>query len=143
MTPEEMREAIVFRPFKKTDLEQLVALDLEAFPDLAWQESDFLFYKGTVAVLGDKIVGYIFYLPRTLQGAAYISNLVVRLGFKRHKIGSRLLQRLISKNKLKWELEVAIDGPLAFYHTHGFRVIELVKDFYGDGLDAYRMELQR
>jgi ribosomal protein S18 acetylase RimI-like enzyme len=39
-------------------------------------------------------------------------------------------------------LEVAVDNAvaIAFYERHGYRTVARLADYYGPGLDAWRME---
>lgn len=58
---------------------------------------------------------------------AYIQDVIVASNYRRHGIGSRIIQMIISRLKrdgIRWIGLIAAPGSIAFYHSAGFRSME-------------------
>lgn len=91
------------------------------------------------------VVAYILILIKRKNAKLY--SVGVDAFWRGQKIADRLLQKSIEElRKLGFEtllLEVRVDnfGALAFYEKRGFKIKKRLKAFYGDGCDAYLMQL--
>lgn len=125
-------------PYSREDhLGRILELEQEVFPSDAWDEQDFDRFEGKVIVSPykpEEVLGYIFYSVRT----NHIANLVVDPLARKMGLATALLENVLPLAKIWW-LEVDIYGPLNLYHKFGFRVEDLLPNFYGEGRDAYKM----
>jgi ribosomal-protein-alanine N-acetyltransferase len=98
-----------------------------------------------VAVEGDEAVGYgSFYSSG--HGLHRLISLAVLPQRRGQGIGSRLLRELEGASASSGArgicLEVATSNPVALrlYVSRGYQVMGMIRDYYGDGKDAYYME---
>eukprot|EP01080_Neovahlkampfia_damariscottae_P008798 gene8798-746_t len=99
-----------------------------------------------------KFVGYLIGSFPNDKSKFHIISFGVYEKYRRRKIGSRLIDKSVDFAKLngkeKLTLNVHLDNEsgIKFYKKIGFKVVELMKDYYGDQLtnvkshDAYKME---
>jgi len=96
---------------------------------------------GRFAYLNDIIVGAISwkYDKCGNENNVYIMTINVLESYKRHKIGTQLLQELIRLHKNMKEisyinLHVHIQNDIAkkFYEKNGFEVVKILDDYYTD-----------
>jgi ribosomal protein S18 acetylase RimI-like enzyme len=90
----------------------------------------------------DKIIG--FALVRT-SGNPYIWSIAVDKGFQGRGVGGNLLREIIKKYTLQKEIVISLhvheDNPAqCLYFSYGFRVQDVVKDYYApkNGLQMIR-----
>ena len=130
------------------DLQQVMAIEKEAFPD-PWHESFFkrLLKKRKnglylyVAKIQNKVIGYIvFYI---LSGEGHIHNIAVDTEYRRRGIGKYLLEfalDTVEKNNVNAVyLEVSVNNTAAIelYKKYHFHVLGMRKRYYNNGDDAY------
>lgn len=99
-----------------------------------------------VAEYNHKIIGFIVGL-KTDENKAKILMLSVLKDIRRKKIGTNLLKQILEELKKEKissvELEVSKDNleAINFYQKHGFKIKEILKDFYQNEEDAYLMSI--
>ena len=90
---------------------------------------------------GDEVVGYIIIWD--LQREWEVVTLAVAERFRRKGIADGLLKYVLSLSQdySEWRLEVACNNYAAvcLYEKHGFKNVGVIRDYYGQGQDAYRM----
>ena len=104
-----------------------------------------------VAIINESVVGYGILLtedmaPRFIRkGGAYLMNLAVHPEFRNRKIGSSLLDAMLSnlkrraQNQICLEVRASNTRAIAFYEKAGFKRTGLITNFYWDE-DAITME---
>ena len=137
-----------------TDLDEIYKIEVECFAEDAFtyhqleyclRSPDFVtlialidgepsgFIIGSLEASGGKIIGHVYTLD-------------VKRKFRRMGIGSALLEALeeifISKGAEKSCLEVRLDNIAAkrLYLKHGYDLKGIIRNYYGIGLDAARLE---
>jgi len=97
-----------------------------------------------VADFAGKVVGYILgYVKSNKSGS--IKTLAVDSNYRRRGIGKELVNFIIQRLKEKSVKEVFLHTRTknrtasSFYKRLGFRIIKIVKKYYGNGDDAYLM----
>jgi len=144
-------------PMCYDDIEDVIEIERKIFP-APWtadvfeeqlNRSDYSSYF--VAKIGAKIVGYagIIFPPVGRYGAGiegHITNIAVEYDYRRKKIGSKLLLKLIEEAQnrgskvISLELRKSNMAALSFYKKFGFRIFGLRKNYYSDtGEDAVVM----
>jgi ribosomal-protein-alanine N-acetyltransferase len=97
-----------------------------------------------IAKMNDQIVGYIIGIIEKNIGT--IVSIAVKKDYRRKGIGKKLLDCIIeyfkSKNISIINLQVRIDNyeAISFYENNGFKKVKILKNYYGDGCDAFLME---
>lgn len=90
-----------------------------------------------VALIDDKIVG-IYVLQNKNNGVVELKNIAVRKTYQNQGIGKKLVLDAIEKAKSFGAKEIEVGtgnssiSQLAFYQKCGFRITEIVKDFFID-----------
>lgn len=113
-----------------------------------WPRFSFLAYACSDA--GQVPVGAIVgKMDRHLRGSrlwrGYIAMLSVDTAWRRHGIGTRLVQRLIDEMQLLGSDEIVLEteqdnhAALALYERHGFIREKRLYHFYLNGNDAFRL----
>jgi ribosomal-protein-alanine N-acetyltransferase len=98
-----------------------------------------------VAEEDGRIVGYILYMVDGCE--ACIISLAVHPRWRRRGIGGRLLNEALARikplNPERIVLQVGTENQAALhlYRSRGFRPVRRLKNYYGDGGDAYLMVL--
>lgn len=154
---------MVIRPYQPADVPTLHRIDRLCFPrGVAYTLSElrgFIEHPGSVTLVAEDDAGQI---------AGFIIAQVVRLGKRRgasvrrecrghivtidlrpqnrqQGLGSALLQQaeawLIQQGADTVFLETAADNraAISFYRKHGFRLVDRLRHYYGNGSDAYLM----
>jgi len=144
-----MTYPVVIRDYKTKDFKALVEIDAEAFPthNPVYDVYMYITFGSDllVADIGGKVVGYIAIMD--LGANAKIMSFAVKREFRRKGIGTKLLKAAIKrckeKGKRKILLEVRISNTVAqhLYKKNGFKVIDLLPNYYNDGESAYLMAL--
>ncbi|HIP25768.1 MAG TPA: ribosomal-protein-alanine N-acetyltransferase [Archaeoglobus profundus] len=140
---------VVIRDYMAKDFKALVEIDAEAFsPSNPVYDVYIYVTLGSdllVADIGGKVVGYIAIMD--LGTNAKIISFAVKKEFRRKGIGTKLLKAAIKrckeKGKRKILLEVRISNKIAqhLYKKNGFKVIDVIPNYYSDGESAYLMAL--
>lgn len=141
---------MIIRDFKPTDLDDVLAIEYEAFPDpypidvliqLHERGAGFI-----VAEVGRHVVGYNIFWIR--EGIGHIIAIAVNSHFRDMHVGSLLLEKSLSifsvNNISTVVLEVRKSNVKAinFYIKHGFVTIKEEDNYYSDGESAFIMEYQ-
>jgi ribosomal-protein-alanine N-acetyltransferase len=96
-----------------------------------------------LAEVAGEVAGFILTERSAEQG--HIITLDVLDAYRRQHIGSLLLeaseQDAASRGGKRMVLETATTNKaaIAFWNKHGYREFATIKDYYGRGLDAFRM----
>ncbi len=136
------------------DLDALMALELEIYPDDAWSrenmarevESDHNYY---LVAIGDDgaIDGYAGLMAPLGTGQGDIQTVTVAPRARRHGLGRTLVLQLVTEARRRGAeelfLEVRIDneGAQALYRELGFEQVAVRKGYYKGGIDAVSMKL--
>jgi ribosomal-protein-alanine N-acetyltransferase len=145
--------AILLRPYQPSDLDMLYRIDQACFPPgIAYGRMEMKFYlrsRGAYCQLAEvsgEIAGFI--LTDRPGKFAHIITLDVLEAYRRHKIGSLLLdtaeREATSHGAERMVLETATTNKpaIALWNKHGYRQTVIIKNYYGDGLDAFEMQKQ-
>lgn len=144
-----MKFRIKLRKFRLSDLKTILRIERSSFSIDAYSKkrfkslwkyhpNDFILAK-----IKDKIVGYIIAYPK--KDFIDFNSVAVDKKYRNLGIGKKLVNFMLKKFKklgLKWaSLEVRTKNKVAisFYKNLGFKIKKIIKDFYKDGGDAYRM----
>jgi ribosomal-protein-alanine N-acetyltransferase len=104
-----------------------------------------------VAQINESVVGYGILLtedlaPRVIRkGRAHLMNLAVHPDFRNRKIGSFLMDAMLTNLKPKAQYRIYLEvrssntRAIAFYEKAGFKRTGIIKNFYWDE-DAITME---
>ncbi len=129
-------------PMQFSDIEEVVKIERRIFPS-PWSieifeeqlnRTDCAFYF--VVKVDDKIVGYAGIIFTGDEG--HITNVAVNENYRRRKIGSALLLRLIEmaqdkrSRHLFLELRKSNKVALKFYEKFGFQILGLRRNYYSD-----------
>ena len=140
-----------FRQMNTSDIEDILTIEKDSF-SYPWSARFFLqelkvpCARSLLAVMGEKIIGYIIYwsLPHELD----IHNLAVHSAYRRRGVGRSLLQAVIDEakreNASRVTLEVRKSNETAqrLYQLLGFVSQGVRKGYYtDDGEDALAMVL--
>jgi ribosomal protein S18 acetylase RimI-like enzyme len=142
--------AIHLRPYQPSDFETLYRIDQACFPKgIAYGRIELKTYlrsEGSHCLLADisgEIAGFI--LTERSAEIAHVVTLDVLESYRRRKIGSLLLgsaeQEASSHGGRLMVLETATTNKaaIALWKKHGYRQFGTIKNYYGQGLDAFRM----
>lgn len=123
----------------ETDIPEVLKIENMSF-STPWSEASFLneIHKPSsltkVAVLGDKIIGYI--CANRIIDECHILNLAVHPYFRRQGIAKTLVEEVqneLKENKCIYiylEVRTSNFGARKFYEYLGFRVIGIRKNYY-------------
>lgn len=129
-------------------LEDIITIETECFePRMRFSKEIFKFYwkKGAlfkVVKCNDIVVGYV--IADIENKLCHIISIAVRPGYRRKGIGTKLMNLALSdcrrKGAIRAYLEVMTSNEPAInmYLKFNFRIVGLIKGYYGDG-DAYLM----
>lgn len=151
MTSEEKRCLHVhIRWMIRRDMPEVLHIEGTSF-EFPWTEEDFIRCLrqrnciGVVAEVGDSVVGFMIYeLHKT---RLHILNLCVHPAYRRRRVGSQMVDKLIGKlsrqRRTRVMLEVRETNLPAqlFFRNLQFRATSVLRDFYEDTTeDAYLMQ---
>jgi ribosomal-protein-alanine N-acetyltransferase len=125
---------------EKNSFEKKEAFPKEYFLELSkkWPEG-FL-----VAKLGGEIVGYA--IGEKDKDSGLIVSVAVKKEWRRRGIGRKLIEKLLENFKKEGMKIVFLHvreenrEAINFYQALGFKIIELVENYYSNGENAYLME---
>jgi [ribosomal protein S18]-alanine N-acetyltransferase len=139
------------RPYRVSDFEILYQVDQLCYPPgISYDHMDMAHYLGApgafcaVAEVGQTVAGFIITHRRRTVG--YVVTIDVLENFRRMRIGTELLAAAEANAALhgvnRMDLETATNNhaAIAFWKRHGYREFGIVKDYYGQGLDAFEMQ---
>ena len=134
----------------RRDMPEVLQAERESF-EFSWSEEDFLRCLrqrnciGMVAEQGEKVIGFMIY--ELHKQKLHILNFAVHPSFRRHRVGSQMVAKLISKlsshRRTRISLEVRETNLAAqlFFSRQDFRAVRVLRSFYEDsGEDAFLME---
>ncbi len=134
----------------RRDMPEVLHTEQESF-EFAWTEEDFLRCLrqrnciGMVAEQGEKVVGFMIY--ELHKAKLHILNFAVHPTFRRARVGSQMVAKLISKlsshRRTRITLEVRETNLSAqlFFRSQGFRAVRVLRGYYEDsGEDAFLMQ---
>lgn len=135
------------------DLNTLVRVDQACFPkDIAYGKAEFAYYLGHagtathVAEADGKVLGFSVIACDPGGDSGTLITLDVLPGHRRGGVGSVLLstaERWLASNgivTLRLQVDVMNHAAIAFYARFGFRKIGLLRNYYGQGRNAYLMQ---
>jgi ribosomal-protein-alanine N-acetyltransferase len=142
--------AIRLRSYQPADFETLYRIDQDCFPKgIAYGRSDLKNYLALadaqcrLAEVSGEVAGYI--LTSRSAEIGHVITLDVLEPYRRISAGSALLeaaeQDVASRGVKIMVLETATTNKpaIAFWNKHGYRQFVTIKNYYGRGLDAFRM----
>ena len=141
---------IVLRPYTPEDFESLYEIDQACYaPGIAYSRPELRAYLRfpnadcVIATVRVKPVGFCLTAYREIRG--HIITIDVLEAYRRHKIGSRLLEAVESRMAKSGVREVILEtatenhSAIAFWEKHGYRTRGIWKGYYPGGRDAYAM----
>jgi N-acetylglutamate synthase-like GNAT family acetyltransferase len=148
-----MKEGISIRPYVDSDKQhviELIRLNTPAF--FATEEAEeFTYYLENelehyfVVTKDNLIVGCGGYNLEDKQREGIISWDIVHPEFQGKTIGATLLSYRIAELKKIKSLQIirvrTSQLVYGFYKKHGFRLVEVVEDYWSEGFDLYGLEL--
>ncbi len=134
----------------RRDMAEVLDAEQQSF-EFPWCEEDFIRCLrqrnciGMVAEYDDQVVGFMIYeLHKT---RLHVLNFAVHDDFRRRRIGSQMIMKLINKlslqrrNRILLEVRETNLKAQLFFRDAGFRAITVLRDFYDDTTeDAYLMQ---
>ena len=150
--PKQARQStnISLRPYKPEDFEALYEIDQACYAaDVAYTRPEmhaYLRFPGAdclIAAIRRKPIGFCLTSHRENRG--HIITIDVLEAYRRHKIGSRLLEAVESRLAKSGVSEVILEtatenhSAIAFWEKHGYRTRGIWKGYYPRGRDAYAM----
>jgi ribosomal-protein-alanine N-acetyltransferase len=140
----------MIREYRVKDFRDIMEIDKEAFSprNPVYDVYIYVTYGSDllVADIGGKVVGYVAVMDIDRETSKIVS-LAVKKEFRRKGIGYKLLstaiERCKERGKKKVMLEVRISNYPAqnLYKKIGFKIVDIIPNYYQDGEDAYLMVL--
>jgi ribosomal-protein-alanine N-acetyltransferase len=143
---------ILLRKMQATDIPEVLKIERISFTT-SWSENAFLkeihkLYSLTkVAVLGDKVIGYI--CANYIMDEGHIMNLAVHHNFRRRGIGTKLVEEILDElkeNDCRYiYLEVRFSNLRArnFYERFGFRVAGIRRNYYSSPIEDAALMMRK
>jgi ribosomal-protein-alanine N-acetyltransferase len=151
---------ITLRSSKPEDFDTLYEIDQACYePEVAYSKRElraYLRFSGSDCLVAEaqaesqsasaaetQIAGFCISARRDESG--YIVTIDVLPAFRRHRVGTKLLneieRRLVANGVREVALETATDSDsaVAFWTKHGYRNRGIKKDYYPGGRDAFAM----
>ena len=141
---------ISLRPYTPEDFATLYEIDQACYaPGIAYSRPELRAYlrfpnaNCLIATIRGKAVGFCLTAYRETRG--HIITIDVLEAYRRHKIGSRLLEAVESRltesgvNEVILETATENHSAIAFWEKHGYRTRGIWKGYYPGGRDAYAM----
>ena len=135
------------------DLDHILALEEETFPETAFSRATFLYYLGSrssrVRVLehDDILSGYVVYTLQNEPPVAYIDSIAVQATYRGRGLGRAMMEHVRraaleqGAERVKLHVRASNQAAQAFYRALGFRRTGSVSSYYRDGENALVMEL--
>ena len=136
------------RPMKHSDLDHVLAIEVDLFPIDAWTEELFLGELAevsnsrdvAVAILDSEIVGYASF--RYVGKEGDVNTVAVSKDQQGKGIGTALMDWLESQATLRNVREIFLevrsdnDTALKMYASRGYERIDIRRNYYGNTIDA-------
>ena len=150
-----MSEDIVVR---NANLEDLVQMD--AIEELCFGERSRFPYEtllellsarnvvGLSALFEEVVVGFIFFTTHPAIRTSTVITLDIHPEFRRRGIARDLMERMMAiaqgqgKNNVVLQVDVENTQAQELYHSLGFEQKGKLRDYYGEGLDAYELSME-
>ncbi len=142
--------SVVIREYNVKDFKDIMEIDREAFSprNPVYDVYIYVTYGSDllVADIGGKVVGYIAVMDMDRETSKIVS-LAVKKEFRRRGIDTKLLstaiERCRERGKKRVMLEVRVSNYPAqnLYKKIGFKIVDVIPNYYQDGEDAYLMVL--
>lgn len=136
----------------RRDMPEVLQIEQDSY-DYPWLESDFLRCLrqrnciGMVAELGEKVVGFMIY--ELHRSKLHVLNFAVHSGHRRQRIGSQMIQKLVSKLSNHRRTSITLDvresnvAAQLFFRDASFRAVKVCRGFFEDtGEDSYQMQFR-
>jgi ribosomal protein S18 acetylase RimI-like enzyme len=138
----------VLRPFRRQDLDQVVALERVCFPERPYTRLEFLLLSARagggffVAEDGGRVLGYVTSMVE--RGIGTIMSIAVSPQFRRSGIGDALMRSALNHLASCERIWLLVDrknaAAISFYYKHFFRETgRIIKGYYPNGDDAVEM----
>ena len=155
-----MEGDIVFRPFRESDLREVMNINLSCLPE---NYSTYFFvdlYKNfpetfIVAEEDGQVVGYIMcriesgFSRFSLIKRGHVISIAVLPGYRRKGIGEALLREALQAMATHYgvkecylEVRVSNTPAINLYRKIGFKIEKTIRGYYADGENAYLMRIK-
>lgn len=152
---DKLRCDVFLKEAKFSDISKILALESAAYKGfLAWTRPDFQRdiknNKNAVYLLlwcGDNLLAMI--CGRMYFNRCHVSHLLVDPSYQNNGIGSYLLALWLNVSDSLYipicQLEVKAESTRLhkFYKRHGFNYYKTLRNYYGEGVDAFLLERQK
>jgi len=138
---------MIIRTIKQEDIKQIVDLELKFLGETIGEEllldsikTPHLYFY---VVEDINVIGYIG--AYILAGQTEILNFVIDEKYQRQGIGQKLFDEILEDSKINksesvvLEVKVNNEKGISFYTKNGFEIVNIRKNYYADGTDAYLM----
>ena len=138
---------MIIRTIKQEDIKQIVDLELKFLGETIGEEllldsikTPHLYFY---VVEDINVIGYIG--AYILAGQTEILNFVIDEKYQRQGIGQKLFDEILEDGKINksesvvLEVKVNNEKGISFYTKNGFEIVNIRKNYYADGTDAYLM----
>jgi len=138
---------MIIRTIKQEDIKQIVDLELKFLGETIGEEllldsikTPHLYFY---VVEDINVIGYIG--AYILAGQTEILNFVIDEKYQRQGIGQKLFDEILEDSKINksesvvLEVKVNNEKGIGFYTKNGFEIVNIRKNYYADGTDAYLM----
>lgn len=138
---------MIIRTIKQEDIKQIVDLELKFLGETIGEEllldsikTPHLYFY---VVEDINVIGYIG--AYILAGQTEILNFVIDEKYQRQGIGQKLFDEILEDSKINksesvvLEVKVNNEKGIRFYTKNGFEIVNIRKNYYADGTDAYLM----
>ena len=134
----------------RRDMPEVLEIENESF-EFPWTDEDFIRCLrqrnciGMVAESEGRVLGFMIYELHNTR--IHLLNFAVAAQYRRHGVGSRMVDKLVSKLSHQRRTRIALEvretnlAAQLFFRQNGFRAVSVLKNFYEDSPeDAYVMQ---
>lgn len=119
-------------------------LDDQCWSQKTWLESweDFGFFILQIALIDDDVVGFGLWTLPPVDDVMHLLKIVVKAELRGEGLAGKIFAQMLAQNSNKGVfLEVRSDNShaVALYQKLGLRIMTKTKNYYGSGIDAYKM----
>ena len=141
-----MREAT------RDDLDDILQLERQTFPDTAFSRSTFLYYMSSrssrvyLLELDNELAGYVVFTLRGSPCSVYVDSIAVKPEHRRQGLGRRMMDKVVAAarrhgaERVHLHVRTSNRCALEFYRSLGFGETDTAEDYYRNGEDARVME---
>lgn len=144
-------QGIVIRNATEQDLETILSIEREAYPD-PWGEESFRFLmnqtKGIAIVAAQRFpIGYAF--GRVMEDEGELLNLAVSRSYRLRNVAKAVLNEFLTQcwscgaQTVYLEVRVRNEGAIKLYRNSGFVIDGRRKQYYQNGEDAFIMKITK